>query len=282
MLDSEVIDLAEAFAALGSEFHNSEVDGADQSVDILVDFYFPDGYRIDQVGATIDLVDTALTAGFYAAEAFELQTAISDVFRRDLLPDEVLSIEWEFVFALAGSLHLRATVKRVGGWASRHKASSLWVLGGLAVVLPAVGLPVLVGTGAPWLVGGAVEGLAWVHDRKSTKAKVVGEPAAPPPQVIVGAVPAVREADEAAPRGVHTRLIVLEGNRARNQRFLDRLHEVEGVEGQTRFLGSPENQEDSPSTIKVWSAAALTADSLRKWADETGALLLDVSDDLVS
>lgn len=285
MLDGEIADLARTFSALGRDFHHPEMDGADETVDVLVDFYFPNGFRVDQTGATIEVVDTVLTAGFYAAEAFELGVALDDDSPRGLFPDSGLSIDWVLVFAHAGSLDLRATVTRVGGWVSRHKASTLWVLGGLAVLLPEVGLPVIVGSGAPWLVGGAVEGLTWVHDRQTTRAKLVSE-SAPTPQVIVAAVPTQVGAGDSAPdvvskRGVHTRLIVLEGNADRNQSFLHRLLTVAGVEPQTRFLGDAEAQGASTSTIKVWSEQPLSADALRSWADETAVLVLDISEETI-
>jgi hypothetical protein len=80
-------------------------------------------------------------------------------------------------------------------------------------------------------------------------------------------------------RGVqHTRDIQLAGNHARNGGFLAGLKSIPGVEAQTRFV--PE-QDSEPSMIRVWSAALIPDDELRRLADATATEIRSVTDDTI-
>jgi len=74
----------------------------------------------------------------------------------------------------------------------------------------------------------------------------------------------------------HTRDIQLAGNHARNGGFLAALKSIPGVEAQTRFV--PE-QDSEPSMIRVWSAALIPDEELRRLADATAAEIRSVTDD---
>jgi hypothetical protein len=80
------------------------------------------------------------------------------------------------------------------------------------------------------------------------------------------------------PRGVHVRQIRLAGNRERNGRLLTALKSIPGVEEQTRFV-----EEESPevTVIQVFSAEPIADDKLRRLAQDTGAEILSITDDIV-
>lgn len=194
MRDSDVLELAAAFLFDGA--NQQPQAGAGQGpVDISLDIYFGNTYTLDQVSATLDALNVALTAGFIAAEARETGQDPAQLLERLASADDPLDLVWRIEYTAAGSLRIRAFVERVGGWASKHQGPTIWLLGGVGVFIPLLGLPVLAGVGvgaAAWVAAGAIQGAASAHDRKLSRKQTQGPKggAAPLPEIEVGLVPA--------------------------------------------------------------------------------------------
>ena len=91
MRDSDVLELATAFLLDGS--NEQPQAGADQSpVDVSLDIYFGYAYTLDQVSATLDALNVALTAGFIAAEARETGQNPADLLERLASANDPLDI----------------------------------------------------------------------------------------------------------------------------------------------------------------------------------------------
>lgn len=194
MRDSDVLDLAQAFLLDGGNEPPQVIAGPD-IVDVGVDIYFGDAYTLDQVSATLDALDVALTAGFIAAEARQTGQNLAELLERLASADDPLDLVWRIQYTEAGSLRIRVIVERVGNWASKHQTPTIWLLGGVGVFIPLLGLPVLVGVGAgagAWAAAGAIQGIAYVHDRKLSRKQTQGPKVGPgpPPEIGIGIIPA--------------------------------------------------------------------------------------------
>lgn len=189
MRDSDVRELAAAFLSDGVN-ERPQVEDGQGHVDVSLDILFGDPYTLDQISSTLDALDVALTAGFIAAEARETGLSPEEVLERLASADDPLDLVWRIEYTEAGSLRIRVIVERVGNWASRHKAATTWLLGGVGVFMPVVGLTAWVGVGA-WAAIGAVQGIAYVNDRKLSSKQTQGPKvgAAPPTEIVLGTVP---------------------------------------------------------------------------------------------
>jgi hypothetical protein len=192
--DSDVLELAAAFLLDGSNEQPQAGAGQD-AVDVSVDIYFGHGYTLDQVSATLDALDVALTAGFIAAESRETGQNPAELLERLASADDPLDVVWRVEYTEAGSLKIRAVIERVGGWASKHQRPTIWLLGGVGVFIPLAGLPLLAGVGVAagaWVAAGAIQGIASAHDRKLSRKQTQGPKvgATPTPEIGIGLVPA--------------------------------------------------------------------------------------------
>jgi hypothetical protein len=192
--DSEVLELAAAFLVAGGNVQPQA--GAHQGpVDVGLDIYFGNAYTLDQVSTTLNALDVALTAGFIAAEARETGQNPAVLLQRLTSADDPLDLVWQIEYAEPGSLRIRATVKRVGNWASKYQQPTTWLLGGVSIFIPMVGLPVLAGVGVAagaWVAIGAIQAAAHVNDRNLSRKQAQGPKGgtAPPPEIRVDVVPA--------------------------------------------------------------------------------------------
>jgi hypothetical protein len=145
----------------------------------------------------------------------------------------------------------------IGAWAG------VVASGGSPLILITVPIGMIIG-GAAAGIGRALEGGlqerlgAWLRQRPPTSHP--RRPSAP------------------QPRGVHTREIRLVGNRERNYRLLYRLKSIPGVEDQTRFLTE---QDPERTRIAVWSAEPIDDREIIRLAEDTGAEILAMTDDIV-
>jgi hypothetical protein len=174
--DSDVLELAEAFLLDGAN-EQSQADAGQGPVDVSLDIYFGDGYTLNQVSATLDALDLALTAGFIAAEARETGQNPAELLERLVSADDPLDLVWRIEYTEAGSpLRIRAVVERVGNWVSKYQAQTIWLLGGVSVVMPLFGVPVVVAAAAAagaWVAVGAVQGIA-AHNRNLSRKQAQG------------------------------------------------------------------------------------------------------------
>lgn len=184
-----MLELAGAFLSDGIN-ERPQVDGEQGDVDVSLEVFFGYGYTLDQISSTLDTLDVALTAGFIAAEARETGQSPGQLLERLTSAADPLDILWRVEYTEVGSLRIRVIVERVGNWASRYQTPTIWLLGGVGAFIPLFGLPVWAGVAA-WAATGAVQGIAYVNDRRLSKKQTQGPKvsAAPPPQIVLGTVP---------------------------------------------------------------------------------------------
>ncbi len=113
--DSDVIELAGVFLALGAA-EPFELYGEEdrEASDVALQLHFPTGHTLDQVGATLDTLDTLFTAGFVAAEARASDQSVESVFERLIGDWDPLDLVWTVEWVEAGSLTLKGVFKRTG------------------------------------------------------------------------------------------------------------------------------------------------------------------------
>jgi hypothetical protein len=273
MRDSEVVGLAEAFLTLGEgQRFEVEDDRDGGATDVLLRVFFADGYGLDQVAATLEPLDTILTAGFIAAEARATGQGVTAVFDRLISDDDPLDIVWEVDSVEVGSLDLQAVIRRTGGWVSRHEHATLWVISGVAVLLPVVGLPAITGL-APWILAGAVERLAYLSDRRLQRGKVRGSKAggSPAPEIQAELVEAREVPAAAAPEAVARHVdVFVSGPDSAKEAFVEAVRAIPGVERQSRLL---EAGQYAGRVVRVWSATPVPRSAFSRIAEATGVTL---------
>jgi hypothetical protein len=277
MRDSDLLELAATFLTSGSEEPRSQ-DDDQRGQDVVVDLFFETGYTLDQVGATLDAVDTILTAGFIAAEVRQSGQSATEILGRLTSPEDPLDITWEVDTVEPGSLHIKAVVKRSGAWVSKHKDSTGWVLGGVGIFLPAFGIPVLVAGAAAWGAAGAIVGTAYLYDRSVQRKKAQGSAATAVPATIHLAPRSENETrpeptTERRPLNTDVYDVIIDGDDSSKEELVNRLHMISGVEPSTRLLtGGP----NAGRAIRIWSAHPIDEATLRRLAIEAGTRFVRV------
>jgi hypothetical protein len=188
--DTEVLEFAAAFLEGGPD-EQPGVDHPDELVDVIAEVQFGERYTLDQVAATLDSLDGLLTAGLIAAEARATGDDPASILEQCVSRAE-LEIVWEIEYTEAGSLRLRARIKRVGRWVSNHKGLTLWLIAGVGAVAAPLGLPVYVPV-IVWAVGGAVQAAIdkYEADHRLGRTQVTGpsDGRAPMPEVRLDVAP---------------------------------------------------------------------------------------------
>jgi hypothetical protein len=240
MRDSDLLETAAWFLRAGAEepFDSPE---EREPVEVALDLYFPTGYTLDQLAGTLDVLETLLTAGFIAAEARALGAEPRDILAQ--LSKGTLAVGWVVESQEHGSLRIKAVVRRTGEWTSNHRTATLFVLGGVSVLAPHVGIPLFTAHAgaiaiAAWSAQGGIHGIAWLHDRSVQQR---GQETASHAQVDADVRSVEAEAAVAeAPRGAqssYAAIINIEGSNAQKAAFQEQVAALEGVE-QVWYYGS--------------------------------------------
>jgi hypothetical protein len=214
-----------------------------------------------------------LTAGFIAAEAREREQSPATILGRLGDRFDPLDITWSVVSLENGSLNVKAVVRRTGGWLSKHKSATVWVLGGAVLLAPHVGLPALAAHAlgvhvAGWGAQGAVHAATAAHDHSVQRSKSRGGKAeAAPPQITAEVQPAELEPPPPEPAYPERTYIYIDGMNQPKTLFVRQLRAMEGVDQQSRPI-------DDGGVIKVWSRTPLDEAVVRSAADASGVIFI--------
>jgi hypothetical protein len=231
MRDSDLLETAAWFLSAGADEPFDPLEDR-EPVEVELNLDFDNGYTLDQLAGTLDVLDTLLTAGFIAAEARARQVEPRNIL--DQLSSGSLAVSWAVESQEVGSLRIKAILRRTGEWASAHKRATIFVLGGVSLLAPHVGIPVLVAhAGAiqigAWAARGGVEGITWLHDRSVQKAKSQGAGTGatpPPPKIDVDVRPLI-----------YIDIVHIDGRNAQKAAFREQVCALEGVEWATLESG---------------------------------------------
>jgi hypothetical protein len=271
MRDGDVIEVAEAFLALG-DGQAFELDGDVDATDVELGLHFATGYTLDQVTATLDALDTLVTAGFLAAEARATGQPVGDLFDRLVSDVDPLEIVWSVESVEVGSLDIRAIIRRTGGWVSDNKGPTVWVLSGVGAFLPFLAPSLAVLGVVAWGLAGVVEGVDYVRQRRLRRALEGADV-----EIRAGTIPAPRDPPpDGPPRPtVHVYDVGVAGSESGLAAFVDAVRNVEGVERQSRLLTSDFY---AGRVVRVWSVDPISDDALRAIAGRTGVVLGSVDE----
>jgi hypothetical protein len=247
MRDSDLLETAAWLLSASSDepFDPDSLEDR-EPVEVALDLYFGDGYTLDQLAGTLDVLDTLLTAGFIAAEARARQAEPRIIL--DQLSSGSLAVSWAVESVESGSLRIKAVLRRTGGWVSRHKKATLLALGAVSLVAPHVGIPLIVTHAgvihiAAFAAQRGVEGIAWVHDRSVQKAQSQGAgtdatPPLPEPEIKADVRPLEPPVDVPEPPvdvpgstepRIYIDIVHIDGLNAQRAAFREQVRALEGV-----------------------------------------------------
>lgn len=244
MRDSDLLQTAAWFLSAGADQPFDPLEDR-EPVEVALDLYFGDGYTLDQLAGTLDVLDTLLTAGFIAAEARARQVEPSIILEQ--LSSGSLAVSWAVESQELGSLQIKAVLRRTGEWASAHKKATIFVLGGVSLLAPHVGIPLLVAHAgaiqiAAWTAQEGVEGVGWLHDRsvQEAQSQSAGTDAAPPPPQIDVDVRPLQPAEErplepsvevpiSTEPPLYMTVVHIDGLNAQKAAFREQVRALEGV-----------------------------------------------------
>lgn len=243
MRDSDLLDTAAWFLNAGADEPFDSFEDREPT-EVALSLYFGNGYTLDQLAGTLDVLDTLLTAGFIAAEARARQVEPSIILQQ--LSSGSLAVIWAIESAETGSLGIKAVLRRTGEWTSAHKTATIFVLGGVSLLAPHVGIPLFAAHAgaihiAAWAGKGGVQGIAWLHNRSVQQAKSqnAGTGATLPQpkidadvrsEVPISTEPPSVEVPISTGSPIYITIIHIDGLNAQKAAFREQVRALEGVE----------------------------------------------------